>query len=188
MTPRACRADSGPGRHRGRGSRCGSARRRRARRPPADRPQHRRSAAPRRQADDPRRQQDRWARKKRRTRRVRRARHRESAAGIRGAQPRHASTASGDYTAAAAAGRNRCRDRARRGHPRRDRRPAERRQVDAGQSPARRGARDRLRDARHDARFDPHTAGARRQALHRSSTRPASAAARASRMRSRSSA
>ena len=38
-------------------------------------------------------------------------------------------------------------------HPRRLHRPPERRQVDAGQPPARRGAHDRLRRAGHHARF-----------------------------------
>ena len=48
----------------------------------------------------------------------------------------------------------------------RGRRPAQRRQVDAGQCAARRGARHRVRPARHDARFDLRRVRARRPALH----------------------
>ena len=44
----------------------------------------------------------------------------------------------------------------------RGRRPAQRRQVDAGQRAARRGARHRVRPARHDARFDLRRVRARR--------------------------
>ena len=55
--------------------------------------------------------------------------------------------------------RARCR---RRGDPRRDPRPAERRQVVALQRARRRRAHDRLRGAGHDARHDRHGARARR--------------------------
>ena len=48
------------------------------------------------------------------------------------------------------------------GDPRRDPRPAERRQVVPPERAARRGARDRLRGAGHDARRDRHRARARR--------------------------
>ena len=47
-----------------------------------------------------------------------------------------------------------------------DRRPAQRRQVDARQHAARRGARDRLRPAGHDARLDLPRFRARRPPLH----------------------
>ena len=48
----------------------------------------------------------------------------------------------------------------------RHRRPSQRRQVDAGQHPARRRARDRLRQAGHHARLDRGAVRARRQAIH----------------------
>ena len=51
------------------------------------------------------------------------------------------------------------------GDPRRHPRPAERRQVEPAERAARRGARDRLRGAGHDARRDRHRAPARRPHL-----------------------
>ncbi len=51
-------------------------------------------------------------------------------------------------------------------HQGRHRRAAQRRQVDAGQHAARRGARDHLRRARHDARFDLPRLRPRRPRLH----------------------
>ena len=66
------------------------------------------------------------------------------------------------------------------GDPRRDPRPAERRQVEPPERAARRGARDRLGDAGHDARLDRHRARARRARRSCSSTRPASGASAAS--------
>ena len=48
------------------------------------------------------------------------------------------------------------------GDPRRDPRPAERRQVEPPERDRRRGARDRLRQAGHDARRDRHDRAARR--------------------------
>ena len=64
----------------------------------------------------------------------------------------------------------------------------ERRQVHADQPPARRGARDRDRSARHHARQHPGAVRARRPRIPADRHRRACAAARASRMRSRSSA
>ena len=71
--------------------------------------------------------------------------------------------------------------------PRRLRRPPQRRQVDAGQPPARRGADDRLRRAGHHPRFDRGRHGARRPQVPADRyRRPAPHAAR-SRRRSRNS-
>ena len=67
-------------------------------------------------------------------------------------------------------------DRRRRGDPRRDPRPPERRQVVAPERAARRGAGDRLRRPGDDARHDRHRARARRGRRSSSSTRPASGA------------
>ena len=58
-------------------------------------------------------------------------------------------------------------DEERQAHQGGDRRPAQRRQVDAGQHAAGRGARDRLRRAGHDARFDLSRLRARRHAATR---------------------
>ena len=62
----------------------------------------------------------------------------------------------------------------------RDRRPAERRQVDAVQPARRRGARRRARHARHDARHDRHRRRDRRTGRSASSTPPACGARAAS--------
>ena len=76
------------------------------------------------------------------------------------------------------------RARTRCGHPRRDHRPAQRRQVHAGQPPARRGARDRERAARHHARQHPGAVQARRPRLPADRYGRASGGARRSRTRS----
>ena len=70
------------------------------------------------------------------------------------------------------------------GDPRGDPRPAERRQVEPPERAARRGARDRLRAAGHDARRDRHRPSARRPHLrarrHRRAAPQAQASARGS--------
>ena len=64
--------------------------------------------------------------------------------------------------------------------PRRDPRPAERRQVVALQQARRLGAHDRLRDSGHDARHDRHACSSTRAARSSSSTPPAFAASASS--------
>ena len=73
------------------------------------------------------------------------------------------------------------------GDRRRDRRPAERRQVVARQPVAARGARARQRHAGHDARRDRHRAARGTAGASASSTRPASGGRAASRAAGRSS-
>ena len=72
-------------------------------------------------------------------------------------------------------------------HQGRGRRPAQRRQVDARQHAARRGARDRVRPAGHDARLDLSRLRARRAPLHADRHRRRAPARQGASKRSRSS-
>ena len=148
--------DRGAGAARGRRGRPRALPRRRARRRHDGRRGARADRPPLAQAGDRAREQDRRPVAGDARARVPPPRPRRPVPAVRHARPQHGRPARRGRRAARGHGRGAAAPARRRRHPRRDPRPAERRQVVALQRARRRGAHDRLRGPRHDARRDRH--------------------------------